>query len=163
MSSLLALVKSSDIQKIAVTAVTTVTSSNDAASRCNRNQDCAVTDGYNVPPGLESVTAVTVAETARLQKIYNDYSKVTAESAVTVKNDDSGTSKAAPVHSFAFSLKALVRFEQNPHGVVAWLAVPENHASRDPAHSYRWRACIVEEARLRVAEAEALEADHDRF
>lgn len=51
------------------------------------------------------------------------------------------------------SLAALVRFEHDPHGVVAWLAVPENHASRDPAHSARWRACIQHEARLRVEEA----------
>jgi CTP:molybdopterin cytidylyltransferase MocA len=69
-----------------------------------------------------------------------------------------GKAEASPVPPDTKALEALVRFERNPRGVVAWLADPVKHASRDPAHSARWRACIVEEARLRVADAEAREA-----
>jgi hypothetical protein len=64
----------------------------------------------------------------------------------------------APVPPDTEPMEALARFERNPHGVVAWLADPVNHASRPREHSARWRACIVAEAKARVAEAEAREA-----
>ncbi len=60
---------------------------------------------------------------------------------------------APPVPPTDPAMAALVRFESNPHGTVAWLADPVNHASRDPEHSARWRACIQHEAQLRVEEA----------
>ncbi|GAB6038049.1 hypothetical protein JCM15519_26080 [Fundidesulfovibrio butyratiphilus] len=64
-----------------------------------------------------------------------------------------GQEAVPPIPPTDPSLAALVRFEHDPHGVVAWLAVPKNHVSRDSAHSARWRACIQHEARLRVEEA----------
>lgn len=62
---------------------------------------------------------------------------------------------AALVPSDAPSLVALVRFERDPRGVVAWLA--QQGQGQPPQLVERWAAAIRAEARLRIVEAEASE------
>lgn len=86
----------SDTSKSAVTTATTVTSSNDAASRRNGPEAAVVTTVTHDRRNGGPVTAVTVDETASLQKKDNDSINVTTVTAVTVENDNPGE-KTAPL------------------------------------------------------------------
>lgn len=59
----------------------------------------------------------------------------------------------APVSPEASSLDALARFENDPHGVVAWLAAQPAEQERSPSVRRRFQECIRAEARARVKEA----------
>lgn len=86
---------------------------------------------------LDSDTAARVLDVARTHK---------AELLAELREGAS----APPVPSTASPMAALVRFERDPRGVVAWLAAQTAGQERSPDMRRRFVACIQAEARLRL-------------